>query len=52
MLPIASDDYFSFIVPATIMMILGLRIPLGDNGRGAGNAHQPAHAKVAAGGGK
>src|SRR5580704_5627344 len=28
-MPISSNDYFSFAVPSTITMIIGLRIPLG-----------------------
>jgi len=28
-MPIPSDEYFSFVLPGTLTMILGLRIPLG-----------------------
>jgi hypothetical protein len=28
-MPVSSDDYFSFALPATLLMIAGLRVPLG-----------------------
>jgi len=28
-MPVPSDDYYSFVIPGTLLMILGMRIPLG-----------------------